>query len=142
MALETPKSPLTAIPIAEIADHLLANRRFLSQAHLNRFAKEFGGNNTAASFDASFDMAAEIGEQIKLARLLRDAVQGGGTPRDIKEAVTASNTHLSLLVKLQERVLNMNRIQKVEEATLLVLKTLDPALADKFTEELEKLLRG
>lgn len=100
-------------------------------------------------YGADFDLAGEVGAQIRAVRAMRrlvmtdDGVVVPGTPaREVKETVTASNTLLNTLLKTHEKVLNFNRLRAIETATSAALEDLDESAKTVFFQRLEKELEG
>ena len=125
----------------------------LEQAQLGRLLdvvknhSELYGNGDLAVDDEAFDIGDEIRMLIKAVRGLRRNVMtdsghmlGENDTRDVKEVISSSTHLFSLLLKAQEKIDHMSRMQSIEEAAVAAVRTLPDDAQDAFFEVLEKRL--
>lgn len=145
---------------ADLEEHVVAimlYSRLLDKSQRARLVKVLGGSQTPAAassplinpYGADFDLAQEVGEQIKAVRAIRQQVMNtdgsvaeGMTPRDMKEVVSSGTTLLSSLMKFHKEVINMDRLRKLEQAIIDVLMEEDEDLKNRVVAKLEERLRA
>lgn len=137
-----------ALPSVELDEHveaILNHADRLNQDQisdllviLNEHGVEGGG------YGANFDMKAEVNEQIKAVKAMRQQVmtpsgrpKSGISARDLKEVATASNTMLQTLMKIHEKVVNAERMRAVEKATTDAIRQLPVETQELFFDTLE-----
>ena len=104
------------------------------------------GGGDKVEYNASFDIKEEIQAQIVAVRALRNSVMPGGVvrpglpAREIKEAVSASSTLLSSLMKHHEKVLSMDRQRAIELAVTDAVRSLPDEQRETFFSLLEENL--
>jgi hypothetical protein len=98
----------------------------------------FSSENIAEIDTKSFSIAGEIAETVKILRSLRrslfcplsgNLLEG----KDIGEArdlLTTSNSLITTMLKTQEKVINMERFQAMEDATIETLKAIQEDFLD------------
>lgn len=103
----------------------------------------------ASVYGADFSMVAEIDDQIRTVRALREHViqpngrlREGMSPRDAKEVISASTTLLGTLMKSHEKILGFERQRAMESAVVAVLKGLGPEPKAQFFVEMERRMEG
>lgn len=100
-------------------------------------------------YDASFDLMAEVAAQLTMCKAMRDKVMSrSGTPmegvsaRDLKEVATANNSLFQSVMRNHEKLVNMNRLQAIEKATVTAIKEMPKEVQDAFMEALERQLEA
>lgn len=100
------------------------------------------GSKDGEAFDEKFSISGEVAETIKILRTLRRSLFCPVTNKlkeeyeieDARNVLTTSNQLISTLIKTQEKVVNMERFQAIEEATIDVLKMLQDDYLEWTTE--------
>jgi ABC-type amino acid transport substrate-binding protein len=143
---------------SDLEEHVVAitlYSRLLDRAQRARLVKVLGvpqaqartASGAGNPYGADFDLAQEVGEQIKAVRAVRQqvmtadgSVAEGMTPRDMKEVVTSGTTLLGSLMKFHKEVINMDRLRKLEQAVIDVLMEEDEDLKNRVLAKLEERL--
>lgn len=132
-----------SIPLKELVDFIITRRHFLLPAEIAMLRMYFGAE-TPTKTEASIDIAKEVSEQLHALKTLRSTLIHGnqitGSPKEVKDLISASTSLLSLLSKTQEDIWNQDRIRSMELTLLSILNDLDPELKDKFVAEMERRL--
>lgn len=104
---------------------------------------------TATNYGAEFDLAEEVEQQIKAVRAIRANVfdsngnlRSSVSSREAKEIISTGSTMLGTLMKYHEKVMNMERLRKLEQAVIEALMDADEAFKDKVMENLEQKLEA
>lgn len=100
-------------------------------------------------FDANFDLSQEITSQLQALKAIRDKIfssdgriKDGQTVRDAKDFMASSAQLLQVLQKSRAELINTERLQAVEEATIEAIRGLDDEVINEFLNILgEKLER-
>lgn len=105
------------------------------------------GAGSPVEYGASFDLASEVEAQIAAVRAVRSTVMSPGgqilpgvSSREAKEVISSGSTLLTTLMKFHEKVVNMDRLRKLESAMLEVLRDKDPQLQEEVLTSLERRL--
>lgn len=157
----------TAAPFSpkDLDDHvatLLTYARLLSERQVERLLEGLGrvfdlGGFTAAvtntksvqsADDETFDVAFEIREQIKAVKAMRQAIMENGrlkedvTAREGQALVSAASTLLNQLMKHQKEIVNMERVRRLEQAVIEILREEDEGLAQRVLDRFSSALDG
>lgn len=141
--------PFFSPPLLEEAVGLVTTHAgFLSAEQRHRLQAVLAPPRTENTYGADFSLLQEMEELLNMARALRQHVMTGnqvaegiGT-REVKEAVSASNTLLSTLIKVHEQVLSFERQRAIEQATIKAIGTLPEESRAQFFSTLEELLES
>lgn len=125
-----------------LVEFLVSRRKYLPAAMVQRLRAEFASEDPFSIME--IDLLAEVKQQLDVVRTLREAVVDGkriiGAPKDVREALTASTSLLSLISKMYEDVVNMSRMRAVEMAVVDTLRETDEALVPVFMDKLKARL--
>jgi len=68
-------------------------------------------------------------------------IRTGITPKEMREVVQSTTSLMSLLMKAHEKLLSLDRVRAIEQATISVLRELgDDAMVERFVAALEQEL--
>ena len=162
-----PPSPLGDVPLnntlaedlEETVTHLIQHARYLSlpQKERLRASLMIGQPLPEAAdqiqiapetkYNASFDLGDEVEQQIKAVRAIRAQVfdgngnmRGSVSSREAKEIISTGSTMLSTLMKYHEKVMNMERLRKLELSVMEALSEASTDLQEKALALLEEKL--
>lgn len=94
-------------------------------------------------FDHEFDLKEEINGQLRMLRTMRSRAERETlSTREMKETLTAASSLISMLIKEQEKVLNIDRLRTIERAVVEAVKTLPTDAQEAFLTFLEDKLDG
>lgn len=94
-------------------------------------------------FDHDFDVQGEINEQLRLLRTMRARADSQTLSiRDMKDTLASATQLIQLLIKEQEKVVNLNRIRTIESCVVEVVRTLPIDEQNNFLALLEERLNG
>lgn len=103
----------------------------------------------ATNYGAEFDLAEEVEAQIRAVRSIRANVfdvngnlKSSVTSREAKEIISTGSTMLGTLMKYHEKVMNMERLRKLEQSVVEALLEVDEDFKAKVMESLEKKLEA
>lgn len=98
-------------------------------------------------FDANFDMGKEITNQLQALQAVRNKIfssdgriKEGQTVKDAKDFMASSASLLQLLQKSKSELINLERLQAIEEAVIDALKELGDDATELFLKKLEERL--
>lgn len=99
-------------------------------------------------YGANYDIKEEVENLIKSVRALQNTVmddsgriRSGITPKEMREVVTSTSTLMTLLMKSHEKLLSMDRIRALEQATVETLRQLGgEEVVIRFIETMESYL--
>ena len=132
--------------VQDAIDFLTTHQKYISKDQMNSLAALTGvALNTsnplssvpAPTLPTSSDFVTELSEQLEMVKTLRSAIDGDD-PRQIKDLVSASTTLFSMITKLNEDILNQQRIRKIENATVEAIKSLPEEAREAFYMVLEE----
>lgn len=143
---------IDGIPLPALVDFLITRRHFITPDLLAKIQENFSINALARLAQSGpgtvksredFDLHGEIVEQINAVRSLRNSVLNDrgeitASTREVKEALTTATQMISLLVKSEAEVRNMDRIRQLEIAVTEALKDIDPALQKQVISAMER----
>lgn len=129
--------------IDQIITMLEDNKSFISPGNMKRLSDLVGKQTSSPQIKSGdLDLLAEARELHDLVRTMRNTLTSeGGDVSEITKLVSASSTLYGLITKYQQDHLNMDRIRKIELATIEAVKTLDAEAQSIFFGELERLLK-
>lgn len=118
---------------------------------LVKLLDELPNQKDTQEFDASFDLSQEINGQLNALQSIRNQIfssdgriRDGQTVKDAKDFMASSSQLLQMLQKSRAELINTERLQAVEEATIETLRELgemiDEDLIKRFLEALESKL--
>lgn len=113
-----------------------------------RLVAAFAPKRAVNEYGEGFSLAVEVEEMLKMARALRQQVMVGNQvadgvgPREVKEAVSASNTLLNTLLKVHEQVMSFERQRGIEKAVIEAISDLPHEQKERFFAKLTELLEG
>lgn len=124
------RAVVQALKLRRITHSMLSDLMEAVREHTDYFAAPPA--EAGQEFDEKFSISGEISETIKILRTLRQSLFCPVTNKlvekydidDAKNVLTTSNQLIGTLIKTQEKVVNMERFQSIEEATIDVLKSL------------------
>lgn len=92
--------------------------------------------------DGKFNILSEVQAQMDMVRKLRKRIESSEdlAVREIRDLVTSSTQLFAMLTKMNNEIVNQDRIRKIEEAVITTIKSLTPEAQDCFFTELEKRL--
>ena len=147
LSLREFEDPGFDVKLGDYISAIEAYSHMLEPDQVNRLREIIGERVTEkVVYDASFNLRDEVQAQIACVRALRESVLPGGVvraglaAREIKEAVTASSTLLSTLMKTHKDILSLDRARCIEEAVSETIKTLSDEDRATFMKKLEENL--
>lgn len=157
----------TDIPAASRAGHILSGGQSedLEEAALivTDFARELTREQATqvytalrqhhtlslGDYGAEFDVSAEIGEQLGIARAMRARLLDSEgrlserfSAREAKEVVSACSTLITVLMKSHKELMSFRRILMIENAVKAALDTLPREAQDTYLAELTRQLEA
>lgn len=143
--------------IDEILDLLAANTKFMTTAQQNKIiflGKQFEKPKKEEFYPSviqnkpkkqpnnlDFDLISEAQKLHDIVETLRlTMTQNGAEVADIAKLVTVSTTLFNLILKHKKEVIHMDRLRKVEQATIEAVQDLEPRIKERFFENLYRLL--
>lgn len=94
-------------------------------------------------FDHDFDLKEEINAQLRMLRTMRSRAERENiSTRELKETLTASSSLITMLIKEQEKVVNIDRLRTVERAVVEAIKEQSHEVQEAFLSFLEGKLDG
>lgn len=94
-------------------------------------------------FDHDFDLKEEINAQLRMLRTMRSRAERENiSTRELKETLTASSSLITMLIKEQEKVVNIDRLRTVERAVVEAIKDQPHEVQEAFLSFLEGKLDG
>jgi hypothetical protein len=102
--------------------------------------------NKGNQYGSDFSLTEEVNEMLKMARALRkdlmvgDFISDDATTRDVKEAVSASNTLLNTIIKSHGQLMSFERQRAIEKAVVDSVMYLPDEQKTNFFKVLEKNL--
>jgi hypothetical protein len=147
---------LASSDLDEHVETLLMYARMLTPEQKARLTKGLRLEGSAATrrrngsvvYDASFDVAGEVEQQINAVKAIRDAVMPNGvlaegiSARDAKDVVTSGSTLLVSLMRFHKEIVNMNRLRNLERAVVEVLMEESPELRERVVARLAERLES
>jgi len=98
-------------------------------------------------YGPAYDIKLEIDGLIQAVRAMQNSVMENGrirtgiTPKEMREVVQSTTSLMSLLMKAHEKLLSLDRVRAIEQATISVLRELgDDAMVERFVAALEQEL--
>ncbi len=127
---------IKALELKRVTPSMLKELMLAVRTHTDYF--KVGEAGPKEKFDEKFSLSEEMGEMIASIRALRKTVfcpATGGLVEgqklsDARDIMTTSNQMMTMMVKTQEKILNIERFRAVEQATIDVLKTLQDDYED------------
>ena len=150
-----PLQEIAAVESDDMESHvaaILAFRSSLSDEQVSRLRHSLlrpGEEPEHTVYGASFDLAAEVEQQILAVRAARDHVmtkdgrlRSGFSSRDAKDLVTAGSTLLQSLMKHHADIMNMERMRALEQTVIETLNEEDPEFRKRVVSRLEERLQA
>lgn len=109
------------------------------------FDSEIDTAELETSGDPMLDLRAQLGEQMKLLQILRQNVAKKASKlssRDLKDLVNTTNSVFSMLVRLDDTILNQDRARKLEAAVVETVKSLSEDQQAVFFQKFEDNLQN
>lgn len=104
---------------------------------------------TGQLYGPAYDIKLEVDGLIQAVRAMQNSVMFNGqirpgiTPKEMREVVQSTTSLMSLLMKAHEKLLSLDRVRAIEQATISVLRELgDDAMVDRFVAALEAELES
>ena len=129
---------------------ICAHARFLNanqRSRLRAVSRETGETPQEIIYGADFQLGEEVEAQIRAVRAIRDHVldrhgniKEGVMLREAKDVVTSGGQLLSTLMKFHKEVVNMERLRRLEQAVVAVLREEDEELAARVLKLMEESL--
>lgn len=127
---------IKALELRRVTPTMLKELMMAVRAHTEYFKHAEAGPKE--KFDEKFSLSEEMGEMIASIRALRKTVfcpltgglVEGQKLSDARDIMTTSNQMMTMMVKTQEKILNIERFRAVEQATIDVLKVLQDDYED------------
>ena len=116
--------------VQDAIDFLAKNQKYISREQLTELSALIP-SKILPTLPTSSDFVSELSEQLEMVKTLRSAIDGDD-PRQIKDLVSASTTLFSMITKLNDDILNQQRIRKIENATVEAIKTLPEESREAF----------
>jgi hypothetical protein len=132
----------------EYVDSVIEHAQSLTPIQKARLTAAFAPRSSGNEYGEDFSLAIEVEEMLKMARALRKQVMVGNQvadgvgPREVKEAVSASNTLLNTLLKVHEQVMSFERQRAIEKAVTEAISELSHDHKQKFFTRLSELLEA
>jgi Mg2+ and Co2+ transporter CorA len=141
--------------LEEMVTHLCQHAQYLSQMQKERLRSSMGFNEPEektlavpeTNYDATFDLGDEVEQQIKAVRAIRAQVfdENGRMRTDIssreaKEVISTGSTMLATLMKYHEKIMNMDRLRKLELSVMEALAEESQELQERVLALLEEKL--
>lgn len=102
---------------------------------------------TGQLYGPAYDIKLEVDGLIQAVRAMQNSVMTNGqirpgiTPKEMREVVQSTTSLMSLLMKAHEKLLSLDRVRAIEQATISVLRELgDDAMVERFVAALEQEL--
>lgn len=94
-------------------------------------------------FDHEFDLQEEVNAQLRMLRSLRSrADRENLSVRETRDVLSSASTLIQMLIKEQEKVVNIDRLRTIEKAVVEAVQTLPQEQQDIFLKNLEGKLDG
>jgi len=120
---------------------------FIPDYEMRKLLDVLPAQESAQEFGADFDMSAELSNQLNALQAVRNkifSVDGrladGQTIKDAKDFMSSSSALLQLLHKSKAELINIERLQAVEEATIETIKELGEDKTKLFLKNLHERL--
>ncbi len=141
--------------LEEMVTHLCQHAQYLSQMQKDRLRSSLAIHepevHTLAipetNYDATFDLGDEVEQQIKAVRAIRAQVfdeqgrmRADISSREAKEVISTGSTMLATLMKYHEKIMNMDRLRKLELSVMEALAEESKELQDRVLALLEEKL--
>jgi len=98
-------------------------------------------------FDAEFDLAEEISGQLRTLKTIKNSIfstdgriKEGSSVKEAKDFMASSSQLLQMLQKAKAELINIDRMQAIEEATIETLRDLDENIIEEFGRILKEKL--
>lgn len=98
-------------------------------------------------YGPDYDIKLEVDGLIQAVRAMQGSVMVNGkirdgiTPKEMREVVQSTTSLMTLLMRAHEKLLSLDRVRCIEQATISVLRDLgDDALVERFVSHLEQEL--
>ena len=141
------ENPGFDLQLGNLLDSLEVYSHLLQPDQINRLRSIIGDHAAEkVVYGPEFDIADEISQQITAVRALRESVLPGGVvraglpAREIKDAISASSTLITNLMKHHDKILGFERSRAVELAVSETIKTLSDEDRATFMKKLEENL--
>ena len=134
---------MSCVSTEEAANFLEENYQYISKSDETTIIKalsNIGVMRKPATFE-EFDMLDEVQEQMQMVRDLRKTIMASDSnTRDVKDLITSSTQLFTMLTKMKSEINNQDKLSKIEEATVTVVKSLPLEAQGLFFDTLEELL--
>jgi len=98
-------------------------------------------------FDSEFDLSQELTNQLKALQSIRDRIfssdgriKEGSSVKEAKDFMSSSGSLLQMLQKSRSELINIDRMQAIEEATIDTMRELGEDVIDDFSARLKEKL--
>lgn len=136
------------VSIDDLLDALDTHKKYMSDHQAARLSLMLNqvkhpDEVNAAAPDALNDLLLEVQAQMAFLKGFREQVMMKGnsaSTREVKDMIQASTSLFTMLTKMNEGITNQDRLRKVENATVEVIRTLPAAAQSEFFTALEAAL--
>jgi len=120
---------------------------FIPEYEIRKILDVLPVQQESQNFDANFDLSHEISTQLVALKSIRNKIfasdgqiKEGQTVRDAKDFMASSSQLLQMLQKSRAELINTERLQAIEEATIECIKELDEDAVKDFLANLKEKL--
>lgn len=131
-----PKSIKQAVEYIVNAPHA-----YLHKSEENKLRNYLGLATRISTDNTNTDLLRILDNQLGLLEAEMNKVSSEkGSARDVKDIVTSTTPLISTIVKLKSEIINMDRLQKIEQVVVEVMSTFSPEQVEMFKQKMKEKL--
>jgi len=131
------------LSIDQLLGELTTRKKYITEAQNDQLRALVKGPTTLSGGEALSDLLSEVQAQMTYLKTFRKQIIAKGdaaSTREIKDMIQASTSLFTMLTNMNEDITNQDRLRKIENATVEVVRSLPLKEQERFFVLLEQAL--